>query len=496
MRFAPHGFSAGGFGGHGVAAPRSFRPGGFAGHYGFSHFAVIRPNHAYGWGHVAAGAPVRGRFASATPLAATGSYQHGLYGGQGYRHGWYGRRDYRRGYVGWGGSVFWPYAYDDLFDYAYWPYGDDEDLFWSYGYDDLFAGILLPYAYAGLDGGYAAAPGYAAPAPQSGAAASGGAPAAESAAQLCGSAQSLAGGAAIDAIAKAVQPNADQSAKLDALKNAETDAQKTLAASCAAQPPTTAVARLDAVQTRLQAMIQAENAVSGPLGDFYASLTDEQKAAFNALGQKTTAANAAGPANLAQLCGPNNAVPVIALGPIEAAVQPDAKQQTLLAALGDAAGKADDAILASCPKQAPLTPTGRLDAVKTRLQAMLDGVNAVRPPLQDFYASLSDAQKAKFDALTQPPAASDQNASAPAAAPMPSPAPTTPPSNAGMTPTPPPSQSNVSVAPAAPTTPPQPNASATPTPSPAESNASVTPTPAEPTPGMTPTPEPSAPATP
>ena len=45
------------------------------------------------------------------------------------------------------GRVFWPYAYDDLFDYAFEPYYDgyDGDLFWAYGYDDLFAGVLLPY---------------------------------------------------------------------------------------------------------------------------------------------------------------------------------------------------------------------------------------------------------------------------------------------------------------------------------------------------------------
>ena len=44
---------------------------------------------------------------------------------------------------------------------------------------------------------------------------------------------------------------------------------------------------------------------------------------------------------------------------------------------------------------------------------MLDGVNAVKQPLQDFYVSLSDAQKAKLDTLTQPPAPSEQNAKTP-----------------------------------------------------------------------------------
>ena len=57
-------------------------------------------------------------------------------------------RDYHRGWVGWGGPVFWPYAYDDVFDYAFWPSGPYDDPFWSYGYDDLFAGILLPFRYS------------------------------------------------------------------------------------------------------------------------------------------------------------------------------------------------------------------------------------------------------------------------------------------------------------------------------------------------------------
>jgi hypothetical protein len=118
-------------------------------------------------------------------------------------------------------------------------------------------------------------------------------------------------------------------------------------------------------------------------------------------------------ANLSQLCGPQNAIPVIAVDQINSAVQPDAKQQTSLAALRDAASKADDAILASCPKQAPLTPTGRLAAVKARLQAMANGVDLIKPPLQDFYASLSDEQKASFDSLTQPPAPSEANVKVP-----------------------------------------------------------------------------------
>ena len=401
-----------------------FTPGGFAaprftaGHFAFSH-AGFAPRHYFGaphyWRHSFGGYALHRRFGPlwtrgaprdhVAPYAAVGHPGGApmLVDRAHYRQGWADWRRSHRGYGGWAGLVFWPYAYDDLFDYAFWPddYWADNDLFWAYGYDDLFAGILTPYGYAGLQSGYAplratAAPGAPAPAPSS--------------AQLCASAQSLSGGVAIDQIAKAVQPTADQNAKLDALKTAEENAAKTLAASCAEQAPTTALGRLDSARTRLQAMAQAVETVAGPLGDFYSSLTDEQKAAFNALGAQ---ARTAGPANLAELCGPQNAAPLLAADRIEAAVGPDAKQKAALAALSDVAGKADQAILASCPARAAMTPPGRLDAIHQRLQAMLAGVDLVRPALQDFYASLSDAQKAKFDALVLPPAPAAHNAKAP-----------------------------------------------------------------------------------
>jgi hypothetical protein len=420
--FGGHGFGGHGFGGHGFGG-RGFGGGGFGGGgmrfashgfggarpFGRSGFAGAPLFRSGGFAHFGAGRYALGgggawRYANAANAGRFGATQA-------FHHGWSGWQGYRRGYVGWGGPVFWPYAYNDVFDYAFWPYGGPyDDLFWSYGYDDLFAGILLPYALLGLEGGYGYA-GYApgpvvsGSAPQANAQSQGSGGAPVSASQLCGSAQSLAGGAAIDAIAKAVNPTGDQTAKLDALKASEADAGKALSASCAAQTPMTAVARLDAVQTRLQAMIQAANTVGGPLNDFYASLNDEQKAAFNALGDNNK--NGAAP-NLAQMCGPDNAVPAIAVDRISSAVKPDEKQQQSLAALRDAASKADDAVVASCPKEAPLTPTGRLDAVKARLQAMANAVDTVKPPLQDFYASLSDEQKARFDSLTQPPNAAEQ----------------------------------------------------------------------------------------
>ena len=41
--------------------------------------------------------------------------------------------------------------------------------------------------------------------------------------------------------------------------------------------------------------------------------------------------------------------------------------------------------------------------MRNRLQAMLQAIDIVRPPLQTFYASLSDDQKARFDAMGEQP---------------------------------------------------------------------------------------------
>jgi hypothetical protein len=49
----------------------------------------------------------------------------------------------------------------------------------------------------------------------------------------------------------------------------------------------TPVARLAAMQKRLEAMIDAANTVKPALDEFYTSLSDEQKAKLNRLGRET-----------------------------------------------------------------------------------------------------------------------------------------------------------------------------------------------------------------
>src|SRR5262245_19390918 len=81
-------------------------------------------------------------------------------------------------------------------------------------------------------------------------------------------------------------------------------------------------------------------------------------------------------------------------------VEPNDAQRGLLNDLRDATAKALDAIKAACPTALPSTPTGRIEAMRQRLEAMLTAARTVRPALEKFYASLNDEQKARFDALS------------------------------------------------------------------------------------------------
>ena len=81
--------------------------------------------------------------------------------------------------------------------------------------------------------------------------------------------------------------NDTQRAAFKALQEASTTAIGILSA-CRPEDATTPPTRLDAVEGRLEAMQQAVYLVSTALGDFYAALSDEQKAQFEAIGNKRT----------------------------------------------------------------------------------------------------------------------------------------------------------------------------------------------------------------
>lgn len=158
------------------------------------------------------------------------------------------------------------------------------------------------------------------------------------------------------------------------------------------------------MQQRIGAMIMAVSAVQTPLGKFYDLLEDEQEARLNALAddrRKVSAANGAADTP-AQTCGA--ALPSALQWPadeIEARLHPNDAQRAALEVLQDANAAAADILNADCQPDDATTPPARLDAVKGRLEAMQRAVFVVKTALESFYATLSDEQKAQFEAIGQ-----------------------------------------------------------------------------------------------
>jgi hypothetical protein len=304
-----------------------------------------------------------------------------LAGWHGAGSGWW---QHPGGFYGWVGPLFWPFAYNDFYDYAIW--GDGLG-FWGYGYPDIYAGIFGPYVYDGLST-------YLPQRPQGRRHARG-----VTLDQLCGSDRREIAGLPIDQIASAVQPTDAQGVSLDELGNASMQAAEIIRASCPAQVAATAPGRLAAMQQRVETMVKAVNLVQPALEKFYGSLDDEQKARFNALAEdQRRAASSNANASLVQNCGAA-AAPDWPASEIEARLHPNDTQRAALQVLQDTSARANESLKSACQPSDVMTPPARMAAISKRLDVMLDGVKSVRAALEDFYATLSDEQKAQFEAI-------------------------------------------------------------------------------------------------
>jgi hypothetical protein len=330
-------------------------------------------------------------------IAATAAMV-GWHDGRGGRNGWW---RHRSGGYGWVGPLFWPFAYYDIYDYTMWGDGGYA-AFWDYGYSDIYAGLFAPYGYDDLAGylpeGSTRGANITRP-PASGRSTA----APDRLAQMCGEDSRDIAGLPIDQMQQALQPNDAQRAALDELANASVKAAQDIKAACPTQIPPTAPARLALMQARIEAMIAAVATVQPALQRFYDLLNDEQKSRLNALGQHQGRGTAAQNANgsLAQSCAATQ--PGVTDWPtaeIEAKLQLTEEQRSGLAALQEASAKAADVLKTSCQAgEDAITPPARLEAVRKRLETMLQAIKTVRSALDDFYGKLSDEQKAQFEAI-------------------------------------------------------------------------------------------------
>jgi hypothetical protein len=317
-------------------------------------------------------------------------------------------------FIAWIGPIFWPYVYSDIFYYTFWPYGFDYG-YWPYLYDDFFETVFWPnggpYADYYYSGPYGGDFGAALPDPRPGGRLAARTRSTTQATQLARALCSDPGNGItawpFGQIERSVMPTADQHALLDDLKRAAATASDGFKASCSTDFPMTPPGRLKAMLSRLQATRDALDVVRSPLAAFYAALSDEQKARFNAIGPdlaqteaRAAGTRAAAPGGQANGCG--GAKPGLIDLPIERiaeAVRPRGEQEAALDRLREATANAVAALQGACPDTVAATPVGRLDAMASRLDALIAAAQTVEPALESFYGSLSDEQKAQFNIL-------------------------------------------------------------------------------------------------
>ena len=156
-----------------------------------------------------------------------------------------------------------------------------------------------------------------------------------------------------------------------------------------------------ATRARIEALLRAVNIVGPALERFYDSLSDEQKARFNAIGaplpsqrpqgeRRRTGRDGASAQPNPQAACEAEATPPWPTAQIERTVRPTPAQREKLDELEMAAATVADAIKASCLSQVPATPPGRLDAVAKWLDAMRQAAKSMRAAVNDFYTSLDD----------------------------------------------------------------------------------------------------------
>ena len=87
---------------------------------------------------------------------------------------------------------------------------------------------------------------------------------------------------------------------------------------------------------------------------------------------------------------------------VEQLIKPNDAQRAKFEEYKAAATKAAADMRSACPTSFPATMPDRIQAMEKRTEAMLLAIKSVRPPLDAFYATLTDEQKKQLDSMSGP----------------------------------------------------------------------------------------------
>jgi hypothetical protein len=252
--------------------------------------------------------------------------------------------------------VFWPYLLGDVLSFALWPYYYDP--FWAYGVGPYFdySSYVPDYGYGGLGDIYGniygtGSYGYGYGSYRRDSHARHRAVQTETnevPADVTQSCSGLAPGVTsfpIDRIRQAILPSGEQVAALNDLEAAPSRASAVISASCPSEAPLTLLGRLDAVEKRLDAMMQAIKIVRPPPATLYDSLSDEQRRRLDAIGAEANGAEAGKRGNtagsLVSLCSRQaESFTKLPVPRLEQTVEPREQQEHALEKLKEVSTKA------------------------------------------------------------------------------------------------------------------------------------------------------------
>lgn len=214
--------------------------------------------------------------------------------------------------------------------------------------------------------------------------------------------------AIVGRISNDISPTADQMPLLQKLGGALGMASGYLAKACPKEIPAQPVARLQMMQSQIQALAMAIDIVRPPLQEFEQSLTPEQKSRFDgapstqtdgtpAVQTSVQEQNQAGA--LVRPCGDSTSAITWSIAQINKSVQPTDAQRDDVAGVKQAFASAAADLDTHCPASAPATALGRLETIEARLDAAWRAVLSMQVTLANFESKLSDAQKSRFDTM-------------------------------------------------------------------------------------------------
>jgi uncharacterized membrane protein len=289
-------------------------------------------------------------------------------------------------------------AYEDIIGYALWP-DEYAARFWAHGYGDIMRSVLTPAAVTAaiVESGPTTRHHRKRPARASDADVAGGL----TASGMCGVQVEQEAGKPIERIDRTIDLNDAQRANLRELREAVSTAVARGQSACRDTLPATPADRLKAAADALWAIRDADILFRTPLANFYATLTDAQKAKLAEGLKKDEAKNDDAKKDdggeVAQVCGA--AANDLPFGEIERMVRPSQDQRASLDMLKTMSNDMAGYLAASCPNEPLNGPVARLDAAGNRVNALLYAAINFNQVLGGFYLQLNDDQKKQFDSV-------------------------------------------------------------------------------------------------